>query len=273
MTPTTYDELAAPIDKPGGPDAALLLHGLTSSPYEMRPIATALAERGFRVKVPRLVGHGMRPENLQHTRWDDWLSTARRAFDALAAEHERVFVGGLSVGALLATVLAHERGARVGGLVAMAPPLELAWRSQAVVRLAHRFPLADVKPFLFKEGGPDVSDPAIAAAMPSYDRIPLAAAASIIDGQHEARDRATRLAIPVLVQHGRFDHVAPVLNAQRFYDLLRTRHRRVIIYPRSWHILPLDVESEVVVRDFVDFVTDPNGFTWDTHAAEREARP
>ncbi len=252
-------DAAAQFDAPGGPDAALCLHGLTGSPYEVRPVAEALADAGLRVRAPRLVGHGRTPKALQHTRWDDWLAAARRHFNELAEEHERIYLVGLSMGALCAIALAHERGARVAGVVSMATPLELEWKSQATLRLARRIPLADVLPFLAKTGGPDVSDAAVAAAMPSYDQIPLAAAASMLDGQLTALDRIPRLGVPFLVQHGRYDHVAPVHNAHRLMKMLRTPHRRLVVYPRSWHVLPLDVEHEAVARDIVDFVAQTTG--------------
>ena len=67
-----------------------------------------------------------------------------------------------------------------------------------------------------------------------------------------------RLSAPVLTYRAS-DHVAPARNAQTLYGLLHP-HRRQIIYPRSWHILPLDVEHEQVRRDVVAFVEDPIGF-------------
>jgi len=239
---------------PAGADAVLCLHGLTSTPYEMQPLATALARRGLHVLVPRLLGHGTRPECLSHTRWSDWLGSARLAFDRLAARHDRVFVVGLSMGALLGIVLAHERGACCPGLVLMGTPLHLGARTQLAFHVVRALPLAEALPDYEKTDGPDVSDPAVAAAMPSYDRIPMAAAASLIDGQREAVSRLPRLRTPTLVLHGRHDHVAPVSNARRLYESLRMPRRRLVIYPRSWHILPLDVESESVVRDVVDFI-------------------
>ncbi len=41
--------------------------------------------------------------------------------------------------------------------------------------------------------------------------------------------------------------------------LLRTPKRRLRVYPRSWHILPLDVEADAVVRDAVDFILESDG--------------
>src|SRR5438046_2561517 len=47
-----------------GPDACLLLHGLTGSPAEVRPVGEALARNGFRAIGPLLPGHGTSPEDL-----------------------------------------------------------------------------------------------------------------------------------------------------------------------------------------------------------------
>ena len=233
---------------------ALCLHGLTSTPYEVRPVAAALAEAGLGVFTPRLIGHGRRAELLSHCRWPDWMATARRGFERLAERHERVFIVGASMGALIGLVLAHEHGARVAGIVAMSTPLRLAIGAQAVLETAHRIPLASVWPYLRKTQGPDVSDSAVAASMPGYARIPLAAAATLIEGQAEAAARIPRLSVPVLVQHGRGDHTAPISNAHVLYRRLRTPDRTLRIYPRSWHILPLDVEHEQVIEDVLAFV-------------------
>lgn len=262
-TTTPPQDLGCPFDL-GTPDestAVLCLHGLTSTPYELRPLAERLAEAGYRVRAPRLVGHGSSPEILRHTRWHDWLATARRAFDDLARTHERIFIVGVSMGALCALVLAQAKGDRVAGVVSMATPLELKMRQQFMLSVARRLPVADAMPYAVKRGGPDVSDPAVAAAMPSYDRIPIAAAASMIGLQRVARDRIRRLSVPVLVLHGRHDHAAPVRNVRRLMNGLKTPHRRAIVYARSWHILPLDVDHAAVTRDTLAFIQDPIGFT------------
>ncbi|MBV70447.1 MAG: hypothetical protein CMH52_03775 [Myxococcales bacterium] len=257
MSGLSINPRARPLRYSGEGPGVLLLHGLTGSPYTFGPLARALSEQGYDVSAPLLPGHGTTPNHLRYTGWNDWLVAARRSFDELSARHEKVFIIGFSMGALLSTVIAQERGQRVGGLVAMAVPLELDLKSQTVLSLARKIPIAAVYPFVKKANGPDVSDPAIAASMPSYDRTPISAAASMLDGQGLAADRVQRLSVPVLVLHGRSDHVAPVRNARVFYDLLETPNRRLIIYPKSWHILPLDVEHEQVEADILDFLRAP----------------
>jgi carboxylesterase len=260
MNQWTVDPRAEPFRQKGDRGAVLILHGLTGSPYSVRPLAESLAAEGYDVSVPLLIGHGTSPEALQHARWNDWMMSARHAFEELAADHEQVIIGGLSLGALLTLVLAQERGGQVAAIFPMATPLTLDFVSQTVLSIARKVPLASVMPFAKKKRGPDVSDPAVAAAMPSYDCTPIAAAASLLDGQDIARERAPRLSVPTLILHGRQDHVAPARNASELYSLLRTPNRRQIIYPRSWHILPLDVEHDQVRRDVLGFVGDPIGF-------------
>ena len=53
-------EDAAPIDVGEGDDAVLLIHGLTSSPYDLKPLAEALAQRGFRARGRLSVRPGVR---------------------------------------------------------------------------------------------------------------------------------------------------------------------------------------------------------------------
>jgi len=56
---------------------ALLLHGLTDSPYSLRAIANALFKRGYYVLVLRLPGHGTVPASLEQATWQDWLAATR----------------------------------------------------------------------------------------------------------------------------------------------------------------------------------------------------
>jgi len=84
--------------------AALLLHGLTDSPYSVRALAELLARRGFYVLGLRIPGHGTTPGALAAATRRDW-----RAAVALAARHvagragdRPYWVGGYSNGGALA---------------------------------------------------------------------------------------------------------------------------------------------------------------------------
>jgi alpha-beta hydrolase superfamily lysophospholipase len=67
----------APEGVPTG--AAVLLHGLTDSPYSMRHFAEHYRDMGFLAVVPRMPGHGTVPGGLTEVEWEEWMATTRMA--------------------------------------------------------------------------------------------------------------------------------------------------------------------------------------------------
>ena len=83
---------------------ALLIHGLTDSPYSMRAIAEILHRRGYYTLAPRMPGHGTTPAALTVAEWHDWLAVVRMSVrhvrSRIGAGRPLVLVGYSSGGAL-----------------------------------------------------------------------------------------------------------------------------------------------------------------------------
>ncbi len=86
----------------------LLFHGLNDSPYVWNDIAHELANRGFDVRAPLFEGHGSTPEAMLKVSYKDWLQTARDNFSLWQDTDTPLFIGGFSMGAVIATLLAAE---------------------------------------------------------------------------------------------------------------------------------------------------------------------
>ena len=56
---------------------ALLIHGLTDSPYSMRGVGETLKARGYYGVSLRMPGHGTVPGGLVTAVWEDWLAAVR----------------------------------------------------------------------------------------------------------------------------------------------------------------------------------------------------
>jgi len=85
--------------------AALLLHGLTDSPYSLRSIGEHLAARGFEVVGLRLPGHGTAPSGLLDFEIEDMQAAVRLAMRDLrtrGATDRPLLLVGYSNGAALA---------------------------------------------------------------------------------------------------------------------------------------------------------------------------
>ena len=67
---------------------ALLVHGLTDSPYSMRAIAERLHAAGYETVSLRMQGHGTVPGGLVNTSWEDWSAAVR-----MGARHLRERIG------------------------------------------------------------------------------------------------------------------------------------------------------------------------------------
>ncbi len=92
--------------KPRG--QALLVHGLTDSPYMMRAVARVLHAAGFDVTVLRLPGHGTLPSMMTTMASADWraaVAIAARDVAARAGSTQPFYAGGFSTGGTL--VLLH----------------------------------------------------------------------------------------------------------------------------------------------------------------------
>ncbi|EGT4253456.1 alpha/beta fold hydrolase [Citrobacter amalonaticus] len=92
-----------PHGKPRG--VAVMLHGLTDSPYSLKYIARIYQQQGFIAVVPRLPGHGTAPGALTAVDWDAWLATTRlavREATRLAGKDVPLHLVGYSNGGALA---------------------------------------------------------------------------------------------------------------------------------------------------------------------------
>ena len=84
---------------------ALLLHGLTDSPYSLRKVAQILSHNGFYVLGLRLPGHGTIPSGINAAVVDDWVAAVRIGARHALAQGEAdqpFFIVGYSNGAALA---------------------------------------------------------------------------------------------------------------------------------------------------------------------------
>lgn len=102
----------------------LLVHGLSSSPYLMKPMGDIFAKKCFRVMAVLLPGHGTRSGDLLHTTWEEWDKAVKYGINQIAKEADEVYIAGYSVGGALAI---HESliDTRIRGLFLFSPAIKV----------------------------------------------------------------------------------------------------------------------------------------------------
>lgn len=84
---------------------AVLLHGLSDSPYSMLATAKTMVAAGYNVVVPRMPGHGFAVGGLRAVNWEDWIAATRvavRHAASLPGSEHGLIVAGYSNGGLIA---------------------------------------------------------------------------------------------------------------------------------------------------------------------------
>ena len=85
----------------------LLFHGYTGYPKELEEYGIYIHENtGFTVYIPRLPGHATSGEDFLTVSYKDWLRKAIDSYANLKSEYDKVYVGGLSMGGILTTLVA-----------------------------------------------------------------------------------------------------------------------------------------------------------------------
>ncbi len=243
VDPSAFDLTPRDFD---GRASTLCLHGLTGTPYEMRPIAEELVRRGVRCVGPVMAGHGATAVELAKTPYRAWVDLARNSISELRTQSERVFVVGLSMGGLVTLALAAENSA--DAVAVIGTPLWLApW-----VRL--RIPLAKyVYPYLHKTDGADIQNEEARARHSELDVIPLASVHEVMKLQKVVRIGLPEITVPIFVGHGALDCTANPRDARTIFGEVNASERALHIGARSGHVVTVDHDGPDLAKAIADF--------------------
>ncbi|TDU00714.1 esterase/lipase [Azorhizobium sp. AG788] len=245
----------------GGPTGLLLIHGLGGTPVELKRIARAVHAAGHTAYCCTLAGHCGTEADLVATRWQDWYASVEAAFDRLSARCERVVVGGLSLGAVLALHLAARRGSDVHGLALYAPTLwydgwAMPWY-RALLKVAVYTPIGRRYRFVEREpfGIRDARIRArVAAAMLGGDSAEAGLAGTPAHALRElwrisarVRRELPEVKAPAILLHARTDDISSLRNSTHIAGRLGGIADLTVL-DDSYHIVTLDRQRNVVIE-------------------------
>ena len=193
---------------------ALLLHGLTDSPYSMRKLAELFAGRGIYALCLRLPGHGTVPSGLTNVRWEDWVAAARvgaRRVREKVGGGKPFYLVGYSNGAAVALQYSLEvlEGAalpRADRIVLLSPEIGVA----PLPRLTELFSKLAFVPYLEKSRWLDV--------LPEYNPYKYTSFPLNAGQQSLAITRLLRRSLGSAASSGQIGKLPPILTFQSVVD-------------------------------------------------------
>jgi len=253
----------------GGRDGVLLIHGLTGTPTEMRLVGKGLNRAGYTVVGVQLAGHCGTEDDLLATTWQDWYASVEAAAEELRGRVDRLFVAGLSMGALLALRLAAMRpdwidGVGVFGATFRYDGWSIGWtgRLSFLLPLFKRLGIGQRRSFI-EQPPYGIRDERlraqVSAAMFSGDSEaaglpgnPWPALAEMVKLSRDVRRRLPQVVAPCFIAHAADDDVASIANA----DLVARRVRgpiEMLLLADSYHMITIDRERRMLIERTADF--------------------
>jgi len=248
----------------GGRSGVLLIHGLTGTPMEMKLLGKGLNRAGFTVHGMQLAGHCGDVDDLLATGWHDWYASVEKAADELRSKVDHLFVGGLSMGALLALKLAAERPEQVCGVGVYGATFRYdGWSIPAVARLSFLLPLfkklgigrnrsfMEAPPYGIRDerlraqvSTAMLGGDSAAAGLPGN---PWYSLAEMYELAADVRQRLSQVTAPCLVAHASEDDVASVKNAELVMREV-SAPVELLLLNDSYHMITIDKERRTLIE-------------------------
>ena len=229
-----------------GETGVLLLHGLTATTAEVRPLAKRLFNEGFTVSGILLPGHGTTPEDLSQTSRQDWIKASTEAYNELKKECSSVIVGGESVGALLALGLASDHP-EIKGLLLYAPAMRLASSFFKIILLV------TLSPFVFSIKKKFSRD---RKGLPwqGYKVNPLKSGLELLKFQWEIKQRLYRIYQPILLIQAKLDETVDLKSGEIILNGVQSSVKELHWMEKSGHVVILEKQFEEVLQTTLEFI-------------------
>lgn len=230
--------------------AVLLIHGWTSTPYEVRRLGVYLHENGYTVQAPVLTGHGTIPKDLEEVKWREWLNDVRYSYHELKKSHEKVYIAGTSIGSCLALVLAEECP-EISGLILMATPYKIRVEKISVF---FAYLMSLFKTYNKKFYPPTFGLATTITRLIAYQSYPIKSALETFDLVKRARKNLSCVNQPCLIMQSTSDHVVAKNSIEEIYNHIGSQKKEKKYIKRAYHTFISDIKNEGVFEDILNFI-------------------
>jgi len=231
----------------------LLIHGWTSTPYEVRRLGKFLFENGYTVLGIQLAGHGTMPKDLEEVKYQQWIEDVKNGYEKLKETCDQVYIVGTSIGANLALILAQQQK-EIGGIVLMAMPYKMRYEGVA---------LFFAKSLLFfgfkyrkKFYPPTFGLSSTITRLISYQTYPVRSVLEAFKLVQEARKNLGAIVQPCLIMQSTHDHIVSKGSMENIYKEIGSIAKKKIYIHKAYHTFISDIKNEHVFQDILNFLEE-----------------
>jgi len=223
----------------------ILIHGFTATTVEVRPLSDHLNQVGFTTYAPLLPGHGTKPEDLNKIKWKNWVDEVVRIYENCSSEYQDVFIGGESMGGVIACYMA-ATFRNISGLLLFAPAI-------IVENLRYSSYLRFFKKEIPKKTSNNNANKEI-FPWQGYDVYPTNAAFQFLQLQRITKNKLSSISQPTIIFQGKYDKTISPEGPILIYDKIQTSQKDFILLENSGHCVLLDQDFLYMARRTVEFI-------------------
>ncbi|RDV29055.1 alpha/beta fold hydrolase [Alteromonas aestuariivivens] len=226
-------------------NTAILIHGLSDSPFFVSGIAQVLYEKGFTVIAPLLPGHGLKVADADMEdkqlaeRWQQHVDQVVALTDGIDT---KVFLGGFSTGGALSVEQYLDSPAQIDGLMLFSGALALTDNAESMSKFWGIKWVAKLIDGHYETDGPNPY---------KYPSVAGFAGLELMDVINQIRDQleaGKRIEVPLFAAHSQADRTTPIHGIEGLLEFTRGSNT-VFIIDESYNLCHADlVVSEAMIR-------------------------
>ena len=231
----------------------LLVHGWTSTPYEVRRLGEYLNAAGYTALGIQLTGHGTVPKDLEGVNLAQWNRDILTGYEKLQLTCDKVYIGGTSIGANLAMIFAKERP-DVAGLILMAAPYKMRLEKAGI--FATKIMLHFGNKYRKKFYPPTFGVSTTITRTISYQTYPVSSVLEAFEAVKEARKDLFKITQPCFVLQSTHDHIVARDSMEKIYMGVGSAIKKKKYIEKAYHTFISDIKNEHVFRDILEFLDE-----------------
>ena len=228
----------------------LLLHGFTSHVSCISDLRFPVEEMGLPYRVPILRGHGTKWEDLKGVKAEDWYEDAENSMLDLLKECDKVIVVGLSMGGLVALDLAVRHRKQVAAVVTVAAALTFKDPLSVLTPLMARTIPSWPSPTAYNDKELEKQ------RNRNYPKFPTEAFNELYQYSHVMENDLSFIHADALILQSRKDQVVHPKAAQKIYNKISSKNKRLAWFEESGHEMLLDLEAPQVTATITDYLKE-----------------
>lgn len=243
---------------PNNEIAIVMQHGFIGSPLELLFIANELAKQ-FRVALPLLPGHGTHAKEMHGIPWQQWFAKNTSAIEYLKKEKDdrKIILVGHSLGGSISLMQSAQRD-DIFGLIVLSAPIGIEFTPRFIIKLLRPFfgsKYIQFSKFIFHDERL-YQQPLVKFLDNNYIKVSISTLYQLFNLITSVRPILPNIAIPILIQQSKYDKTVPEKNAHIIYENVQSQQKSIQILDKSYHIIMVDTDKEVVLQNIKLFLND-----------------